>query len=428
MTERSHFAPLVRTLGIIRKEISSVLRQPRLIFTLILGPFLIVLVFGLGYRSTPAAYRAIVVNAGEEEGWSADPDELSEMFGEAVDFRGVEEDLEAAKAQLRDREVDLVIVTPGDPIAALADNEQARFLVLHTEADPAIRSHIGLLAEISVDRINRRVLEELVSTAQGDAAQADDPLTELERALVEAGDDRAAAVSELSDNLVRAESIDPQNLVRPFAADVEHLTGVAPGASIYYVPGTLVLLIQHVAITFAALSLVRERELGLTDLFRVSPLRVGEALAGKYLAFLLLTGSVAAILTVTMLAFGIPAPPSWLAFSAILGLVIVASLGLGFLISAISRNDSQAVQYSMTVLLLSIFFTGFMLPLDQLTAPVQTLSYLIPATYGVAAAKDLLFNGVQAEWMILGGLAAYAVLGVAVSWRAIRKDVVSARS
>lgn len=410
-------SPVIRTLGILRKEVWSVIRQPRLIFTLILGPFLIVLVFGLGYRSTPEAYRTIVV-IDDQAGWlSTEPEELAQNFGDAIELVEVTADPEEARERLRRREVDLVIIAPTDPIADLSGNRQAQFVVVHDQADPSIRGHIRLLTEISVNRINRLVLEELAINAQAELAEAEEAIDG------EPGD--GAAQGELTTYLQQAQDVDPALLASPFSAEVEHDTGDPPGVSIYYVPGTLILLMQHIAVTFAALSLVKERQLGLTEVFRVSPIRVTEVLAGKYLAFLVVTGAVAAILTATMIAFGVPTPESWVAFAVVMVLVILASLGLGFLISAISQNDSQAIQYSMTLLLLSIFFTGFMLPLDQLIAPVQVISYLIPATYGVMAVQDLLFSGVTAESVAILGLALYAVAGALVAWLAIRREVVA---
>ena len=74
-------------------------------------------------------------------------------------------------------------------------------------------------------------------------------------------------------------------------------------------------------------------------------------------------------------------------------LVIFASLGLGFAISGLAKTDSQAVQYSMVVLLLSIFFTGFVLPLDQLTVPVRWVSYLVPGTFGISGLQNVIFRG-----------------------------------
>jgi len=55
-------------------------------------------------------------------------------------------------------------------------------------------------------------------------------------------------------------------------------------------------------------------------------------------------------------------------------LVATASVGIGFLISAFSRTDSQAIQLTMLALLLSIFFKGFFLPITGFTRPAWTIS------------------------------------------------------
>ncbi|MEP7355822.1 MAG: hypothetical protein ABI847_01120, partial [Anaerolineales bacterium] len=53
--------PFIRSSAFLAKEIFAVLRQPRLILTLALGPFLILLVFGLGFRNTPRPFRTLFV-------------------------------------------------------------------------------------------------------------------------------------------------------------------------------------------------------------------------------------------------------------------------------------------------------------------------------------------------------------------------------
>ena len=51
----------------------------------------------------------------------------------------------------------------------------------------------------------------------------------------------------------------------------------------------LALILQHMAVTLIALSVIRERTTGLFELFRVSPIRTGELVIGKVLAFGLLS-------------------------------------------------------------------------------------------------------------------------------------------
>ena len=500
MSEQGLRSRLVRTFGFFKKELFSVLRQPRLILTLVLGPFLILLLFGLGYQASPPPFRTLLV-LGNEEAQLADRQDLGDAFAGAVTLEGTSTDMDASMQRLRNGEVDLLIVAPGDPLGSLGSGERADFEVIHREVDPVLRSSIQLLARLSVDEINRQVLSSVVTEAQAESEEVSDPLASLRdgsarlvtaleagnrseadeeierfrselalaerqtrqadslyrsvgRALgsedeqvfsqlqsslevVESADsdtalraarDLEATVTQLETQITRAQELEPNLLVAPFGAEVTQFDNVSAEPGIYYSPGTIALLIQHLALTFAALSLVRERQLGLTEVFRVSPLASGEALTGKYLGFGTIAVLVGTALTGAMLAFGVQLRGSWLTYSVVLALLILASLGLGFLISGVSRTDSQAVQYSMITLLVSIFFTGFVLPLDQLAAPVQTVSYLIPATYGIRALQDIVFRGTSVDPVIIGGLGLYALVLMVGAWFVVRRDVVSVRS
>jgi ABC-2 type transport system permease protein len=162
-------ANLIRTLGFFRKELFSVFRQPRLLLTLIVGPFLILLIFGLGYRQTPPPFRTLLVVGSEQAQLVADRQDLNEAFGNAIDLRGTSTDAVAARQQLADGDLDLVILAPEDPTSALESGERATFTVVHGEVDPVIRANISLVARLSVDEINRRVLADVVDVAQAES-------------------------------------------------------------------------------------------------------------------------------------------------------------------------------------------------------------------------------------------------------------------
>jgi ABC-2 type transport system permease protein len=301
----------------------------------------------------------------------------------------------------------MVLVAPDDGIEALGRGEQAVFSIVHTEIDPVLTGSIELIGRLSVDQLNQEVLTAMVERAQGEIRQSGGPLAE--------------ALEDVPD-------ADPALLVSPFTVEAASVVEPPESQAAYYAPGVMILLVQHLALTFAALSLVRERELGITEMYRVSPLTVREAMTGKYLSFLVLGLSLATALTLTMFLLGVEVEgPLW-SFALTVALVIVASLGLGFALSGLARSDSQAVQYSMVVLLVSIFFTGFVLPLDQLTEPIRWVSLLVPGTYGIAGVQDVVFRGETASPLVLGGLAVYALVVGFFAWMALRRDVSPVRA
>lgn len=489
---RSRF---IRTFGFVKKELLTVIRQPRLILMLVVGPFLILLIFGIGYRDTPPPFRTLIILEGEEAGLASDLDDLGQSFDAGIELVGTSTDPDEGYERLESGDIDLLIIAPENAVDSLENNERANFTIIHTQVDPVLRGSIELLSRLSVDEMNRRVVANVVDQAQAESEDFNNPISQLRESAgrlsgaLESGDEAGArdarlelqqgldtaresessrgvidgvsealglqtadqfdeidsqiaatgeddpaapqnareleaTLADLEEQLERAQSIDSQLLVSPFGTNVELLTDLSPEPAIFYAPGVLILLVQHLAVTFAALSLVRERELGLTEVFRVSPLAVSEALIGKYIAFSVITGVVAATLAATMLAFGVPLLGSMAAFVTVVVLVILASLGLGFVISGISKTDSQAIQYSMIVLLVSIFFTGFVLPLDQLITQVRVLSLAIPGTYGISALHDVMFRGIGYEPLLIGGLGLYALVMGVLAWLVTRKDVV----
>jgi ABC-2 type transport system permease protein len=91
------------------------------------------------------------------------------------------------------------------------------------------------------------------------------------------------------------------------------------------------------------------------------------------------------------------------------GILLFTALGPGFLISLISQTDTQAVQYSMLLLLASIFFSGFMLDLRLIKAPITILAWSLPATYGIKTLQDIMLRGLPPPVMVLGGLSAIGI-------------------
>ena len=58
------FKPFIRLLSFFSKEVNELRRQPKLILSLLLGPFLILLLFGVGYQGErPKLRTALVVLA-----------------------------------------------------------------------------------------------------------------------------------------------------------------------------------------------------------------------------------------------------------------------------------------------------------------------------------------------------------------------------
>jgi len=169
---------------------------------------------------------------------------------------------------------------------------------------------------------------------------------------------------------------------------------------------------------------VRDRTSGAMELYRVSPVSAWELVAGKILGFGALCALIAA-LSVTLLIVGIQVPMlgSPAVLVGVVGLLIAASLGLGLFISIISDSERQAVQLSLLVLLASVFFSGFVLPISEFNAPVRIAAYAIPVTSGIDLIQDVMLRGTIREPWQLGVLVSIALVLLLACWMLLRRGM-----
>ena len=185
-------------------------------------------------------------------------------------------------------------------------------------------------------------------------------------------------------------------LVRPFEADTSSIAPVEIEPVDFFAPSAIALLLQHLALTFAALSLVRDRQLGLLELLRVGPLSSVEILVGKTVAYLVVGLAVgASLVAAAVYVLGVPLQGEVLWVAAVVVLVLLASLSLGMILSMISGSETQAVQFAMLSLLAGMFFSGFFLDVSQLALPYRYVSYLLPVTYGINVLQDVMLRGAE---------------------------------
>ena len=473
------------------KEIREILRQPRLVVMLILGPFLILGLFGIGYRANPPPLETILVFPEGSE-LAARAEQFQESLEPAVEIVDITDDETDARRRLLAREVDVVVVAPENAVETVRGGESAEVMVLHDKMDPFDQAYISIFSRASVDELNRAVLEEITRSGQEQVEEYDDALptarqhaSELTAALerddavaarraqldmeesLARTEERVSTSSEFVEGLERglgagdaetsldsisdarsdAETLDPDDpdaleqaraleeqlaeleqqletftsltpsvLVRPFVAKTGAVVGADVPLTTFYTPGVVVVLLQHILVTFGAMSFVREDSLGITDLFRVSPLTPTDLLIGKYLGYAVLGTLVGAVLMAGVV-FGFGAPHAGAAGWSVLvlALTMAASLGLGFLIATWAKSDSQAVQFAMLTLLFTIFFSGFVLSLSRIVEGIRFISYAVPATAGIGALQDVMFRGEEPRGSLVAVLAVYAVGGFAIA-------------
>jgi ABC-2 type transport system permease protein len=287
-----------------------------------------------------------------------------------------------------------------------------------------------------VDDVNRRLLQSVTEQGQANAGEMQ---TDLEGAIAKTqsirqtlppgAESTEAELAELENDLTTAQeqltafrSVGASVLVNPFNADTQPLGNVQFTPTEFFAPAVIVLLLQHLSITFASLSIVRERRSGIIELFRVAPISAFETLIGKFLSYLLFEILLAGVITfLAVWLLRVPMFGQWTSFALAVVVLLFTSLGVGFFISLISQTDTQAVQYSMLLLLASIFFSGFFLDLRLMWEPMKVLAWSLPATYGIRMLQDIMLRGASAPTTLLLGLALIGIGLFFVDWLILRR-------
>ena len=433
------FKFLIRISSFLGKEMTEIFRQPRLILTLVLGPFLIMFLFGLGYPDQNRTLRTTFVTT-DPATFQKEMNIFTKSFNSKIFDYVIESDKELALAKLALNQTDLVIVVPDVPFETIKNNQQAEFLVYHNEVDPIQIGYIQSVARILVDEVNRQILQSMAEQGQADSGSLQTDLetaiakTQALRQAVPPGDVNTATqaadlekdLTDVHANLTTFRSLSSGILVSPFSAKITGLSEVQLTVTGFFAPAVIVLLLQHVSITFASLSIVREKHSGIMELFRVAPIKAFETLVGKYLSYLFFETILAGVITaLAVWLLRIPILGSLQDYALAVVVLLFTSLGVGFLISLISQTDTQAVQYSMLLMLASIFFSGFFLDLRLMKAPITVLAWSLPATYGIRMLQDIMLRGSSVPLLLFLGIAGMGIVLFLINWILLRKTMES---
>jgi ABC-2 type transport system permease protein len=505
---------VVRSSAFIRKELVEVFRQTPLILTLVLGPFLIMLLFGIGYRNQTRSLRTLIVMQ-EDDPFRQQVESIVTSAGNNLIYKGTTSDREAAMQELRQGNVDMVVVIPPNALETIQNNQQVVVQFYHNEIDPYQVSYVEYFGSAYIDEVNHMILRTYAEQGQENASSLEQKLGNAQqrvrtmRQALEAGNAVAAQdeqqqlsgdidaisllvggslglmsniegqkidgnptrvstdneaikgsisqlqehhqelgniqqgqasyqpelekldqldsdLSNLEKQLKDFQSVEPGVLVAPLKSETVGLQDIKLRPMDFFAPAVIILLLQHLAVTFSALAIVREERAGSMELLRISPLSALETLLGKYLSYVLFGAMLAVVITVTVvLALKVPMLGTWVNYALVVLTLLFAALGIGFLLSLIAKTEMQAVQYAMFILLGSVFFSGFFLDLRYLWEPVRAISWMLPATYAIRLTQSLMLRGGQIDVRLYALLLGIGILLFGVTWLMLRRRLQS---
>jgi ABC-2 type transport system permease protein len=247
--------------------------------------------------------------------------------------------------------------------------------------------------------------------------------------IVDAADPMASAAALSGAALAgQAEAVErlPQMRALPLEVRVRPWYNPDLRSSTYIVPGIIGVLLSMTLVLITAMSIVRERERGTLEQLVVTPISRTSIMLGKLAPFLLIGYiQITVVLVLGRLVFDVPIRGSLLALYVLSFPFMVASLGVGLIVSTLVKTQAQAVQLGFFYIMPNILLSGFMFPRVAMPAPAQWLGAILPLTYYLELLRDVLLKGVALPHLLFEGgiLSLFGVLFVSIAIRRFRKTV-----
>jgi ribosome-dependent ATPase len=161
------------------------------------------------------------------------------------------------------------------------------------------------------------------------------------------------------------------------------------------VPAVIPLLLMLIPAILAALSVVREKELGSIVNLYVTPVTRLEFLLGKQIPYIGLAMVSFLLLTAMAIAvFGVPLKGSFLVLAAGALLYVTAATAFGLLISAFVRSQVAAlIGTAVLSILPAVQFSGLVEPVSSLAGPGRFIGQIFPTTHFLTIARGTFSKG-----------------------------------
>jgi ABC-2 type transport system permease protein len=366
---------LRRLRAIVRKEFIQLIRDRRTLITIITLPLMQLMLYG--YLSNDITHIATAVL---DESRTPESRTLLNAFANTtyLDLRYYTTSLDQVHRLIDGGQAKIGIWIPPDYAARLRSNRTGEVEVIVDASEPtSARTVLGLAAEIGQTVSTQLLIQQFGRIYGIQASQLTLPV-----------DVRARA------------------WYNPTLENANFL-----------VPGTIAIVLLFVTTFQAVTVIVRERERGTMEQLVVTPITGLELMLGKVIPLIAL-GYVQ--ITVTLLLaslwFHVPIKGSLALLYVLLLMFFFSTLGVGAMISTVSKNFQQAAQMSQLILLPSILLSGFIFPRESLPPVLQAVGALFPLTYFMIIIRGILIKGVGIEFlwrqilpMVGIGIAVFAV-------------------
>lgn len=197
-------------------------------------------------------------------------------------------------------------------------------------------------------------------------------------------------------------------------------------SAVNIVPGLVGIILTMTMIMFTSAAIVRETERGNMEMLINTPVKPFELMIGKIIPYVVI-GFIqsAIILGLGYFVFSVPVNGGLGTLFLVILLFILASLSLGLVISTFAKNQLQAMQMTIFVLLPSILLSGFMFPYEAMPKAAQYIAGVFPATHFMRVIRGVVLREAtlaEVEYDALW-LLGFTAIGMAIASLRFRKNL-----
>ena len=185
-----------------------------------------------------------------------------------------------------------------------------------------------------------------------------------------------------------------QNATQGLVLEYSNWYNVHMNYRTYMVPGILAILLTMVGVFLTALNIVREKEAGTIEQINVTPIKKHIFILGKLIPFWIMGLVVMSLgLLVARIVYGIIPAGNLLHVYLFSSLFLLATLGMGLLISTISKTQQQAMLIAFFLLMVFILMGGLYTSVDSMPRWAQVITWFNPIKYFIEVMRMIVLKG-----------------------------------
>lgn len=190
------------------------------------------------------------------------------------------------------------------------------------------------------------------------------------------------------------------------------------------VPGIIAVVMVVIAAMLTSVTVAREWEMGTMEQLISTPLRVPELVIGKVVPYFVIgLTDVAIAVLMGRLIFQVPLRGNAALLFAMASVFLCGALFMGLMLSIVLKTQVLANQLAIFANYLpTLLLSGFVFGIHNMPAPIQVITYIVPARYFIALLRGIYLKGIGLEvlWLNALLLSAYAAFTVMMAHRKMR--------